>query len=142
MVSTSTSKVKQNYAQLDLEAILVDYTLHGFCAYLNGSPHENIIVTGHLSVLSVFSGKRTGSVRTERIKLRHQEICFHLKLEKGRNNPADYLSRHVTQWKSVSKSMREESNDFSELLYSLHITPVLDALRIRETAEHRFNSRR
>ena len=142
MVSASTSKVKQNYAQLDLEAILVDYTLRGFCAYLNGSPHENIIVTDHLPVLSVFSGKRTGSVRTERIKLRHQEICFHLKLEKGRDNPADYLSRHVTQWKSVSKSMREESNDFSELLYSLHITPVLDALRIRETAEHRFNSRR
>ena len=61
-------------------------------------------------------GKEEGSTRTERIKLRHQNILLCLKSGKGCDNPAGYLSRHTTQWKSVSKSKREESNYFSKLL--------------------------
>ena len=48
----------------------------------------------------------------------------------------DYLSRHATQWKSASKSERDQSNDLSKLLYILHVIPVLDTLWISETAEY------
>ena len=75
-------------------------------------------------------------MRNERTKLRHQDIIFCLKFGKGRGNLADYLSKNATQWKSVSKSEREESNNLGKLLYTLHVTPVLDALEIREIAEH------
>ena len=107
MVSRSTSKVEQNYTQLDLEAMAVDYALRRFRTYIIGSQYENVIAADHLPLLSVFNGTRSGSIRTERIKLRHQDILFCLKFGKGRDNPADYLSRHATQWKSVSKSERE-----------------------------------
>ena len=73
MVSRSTSKVEQNYARLDLEAMAADYALRPFRTYLIGSPQENVIVTDHLPLLSVFNGKRSGSIRTEGIKLRHQD---------------------------------------------------------------------
>ena len=56
--------------------------------------------------LSVFNRKRSGSIRTEKKKLRHQAIRFYLKLKKWQDNPADYLNRHKTHWKSMSKSER------------------------------------
>ena len=150
MVSISTGRVEQNYAQLYLEAMTVDYALLRFRTYLIGSPHENTIVTNHLTPSSVFNGKRSRSIGTERIKLRHQEILLYLKFANGHDNQVDYLSRHVTQRKSVSKSERERergrererererggSKDLSKLLYTLLVTPILDALVIREIAEN------
>ena len=136
IASRSTSKAEQNYAQLDLEAMAVDYALRRFRTYLIGSPRENVVITNHLPLLSVFSGKRNGSIRTERIKLRHQDVLYVLEYRKGQENFADYLSRHAIKWKDVSKSEREESKDLTKLLYTLHVTPVLDALGIREIAEH------
>ena len=102
----------------------VDYALRRFRTYLIGSQHENAIATDHLPLLNVFNGKRSGSIRTERIKLRHQNILLCLKSGKECDNLAGYLSRHTTQWKSVSKSKREESNYFSKLLCTLYATPV------------------
>ena len=58
MVSKSTNKAEQNYAQLDLEAMAVDYALRRFRTYLIGSQHENAIATDHLPLLNVFNGKR------------------------------------------------------------------------------------
>ena len=56
--SRCTIKVEQKYAQLDLEAMTVDYALRRFRDYLIGSPHENILITDHLPLLSVFNGRR------------------------------------------------------------------------------------
>ena len=109
MVSRSNSNAEQNYASLDLESMAIDYAMRRFCTYLIGSQHENVIVIDHLPFLRVFNGRRSGSIRTERIKLRQQDILFCLKFGKGRNNPADYLRRHASQWKSVSKSERERN---------------------------------
>ena len=136
IVSRSTSKAEQNYAQLDLEAMAVDYALRRFRTYLIGSPRENIIITDHLPLLSVFNGKKSGSIMTERIKLRHQDVRYVLEYKKGQENFADYLSRHAIKWKDMSKSEREEPKDLTKLLYTLHVTPVLDTLGIKEIAEH------
>ena len=64
MVSRSTSKAEQNYAQSDLEAMAVDYASCHFHTYLIGSQHENVIVTNHLTLLNVFNWKRSRSIRT------------------------------------------------------------------------------
>ena len=60
MVSRSTSKVEQNYTQLDLEAMAVDYALHRFRTYIIGSQYENVIAADHLPLLSVFNGQEVG----------------------------------------------------------------------------------
>ena len=52
-------------------------------------------------------GKKSGSIRTERIKLRHQDVRYVLEYKKGQENFAGYLSRHAIKWKDVSKSERE-----------------------------------
>ena len=68
--SRCTSKAEKNYAQLDLEAMAVDFALSRFCFYLVGAPNDTIIVTDHPPLLIVLNGKRNGSIRTGRINLR------------------------------------------------------------------------
>ena len=60
--SRCTSKAEKNYAQLDLEAMAVDFAMR-FRLYLVGTPNDTIIVTDHHPLLSVFNGKRNGSIR-------------------------------------------------------------------------------
>ena len=37
--------------------------------------------------------KKTGSIQTDRIKLRHQDILFSVEYQKGKVNPTDYISQ-------------------------------------------------
>ena len=108
------SKGEKNYTQLDLEAMAVDFALMIFRLYLVGAPNDTIIVTDHHPLLSVFNGKRNGSIGTERTKLRHQDIRFSLQHGKGITNPADYLSRHGIPWETLSKN--ENKNESADQL--------------------------
>ena len=53
--SICTSKADQTYAQLDLEAMAVDFALRRFCLYLLGAPNDTTIVTDHRPLLCVFN---------------------------------------------------------------------------------------
>ena len=83
LASRCISKAEKNYTQLDLETMAVDFEFRIFRLYLVGAPNDTIIVTDHYPLLSVFNGKRNGSIRTECIKLRHQGIRFSLQYKKG-----------------------------------------------------------
>ena len=136
IASRCTNKAEKNYAQIDLEAMAIDFALRRFRSYLVGSPNETVIITDHSPLISIFNGKRSGSIRTERIKLRHQDIRFIVDYQKGQNNPADYLSRHAMNWNLLNNFEKKESDDLTNLLYTLHVTPVIDAIGIKEIAEH------
>ena len=49
--SRCTSKTEKSYAQLDLEAMAVDFALMRFCLYLVGAPYDTTIVTDHHPLL-------------------------------------------------------------------------------------------
>ena len=136
IASRCTNKAEKNYAQIDLEAMAIDFALRRFRSYLVGSPNETVIITDHSPLVSIFNGKRSGSIRTERIKLRYQDIRFCVNYQKGQNNPADYLSRHALSWDLLNTFEKKESDDLTNLLYALHVTPVIDAIGIKEIAEH------
>ena len=86
--------------------------------------------------MNIFNGKCFVSIRAERIKLRHQDIRFCVNYQKGQHNPADYLSQHALSWNLFTKFEKKESDDLANLLYTLHVTPVIDAIGIKEIAEH------
>ena len=132
-VAFASRCTRKNYPQLDLEAMGIDYALRRFRNYLVGAPHDTVIVTDHHPLLSIFNGKRSGSIRTERIKMRHQDIRFHLEYQKASDNCADFMSRHTKTWETIPKI--EKSNDLINLLYTLHISPVLDAIGIKTITE-------
>ena len=63
--------------------------------------------------------------------LRHQDIGFSVTYRKGQYKPADYLSRHVVRWDLLNKFEKKESDDMTNLLYTLHLSPVIDAISIK-----------
>ena len=119
------------YPQLDLEALAVDYGLRRFRFYLVGAP-EVKVVTDHKPLIAIFENIRRGSSRTERIKLRHQEINYKVEWQKGKTNKADYLSRHATPWKKVSPEEKEETNEFEKTVWFTRFSPYTEAVSIQE----------
>ena len=69
-------------------------------------------MTDQFLLISIFNGKRSGSIRTERIKLRQQNIRFYVTYRKGQYNPADCLGRHAVNWDLLNKF---ESDDLTNL---------------------------
>ncbi|XP_059085640.1 uncharacterized protein LOC131882502 [Tigriopus californicus] len=134
MASSSTSPTEKKYPQLDLEALGVDFCLRRFRPYLLGNPHV-IIHTDHKPLASVFRDTRLGSIRTDRIKLRHQDIQYQVQHLKGADNPADYLSRNPTPWTSLSREVQSEADESEKLLYHLHCTDIIPALGPNRVAE-------
>ena len=135
VASRRTSPAEQHYPQIDLEATGVDYGLTRFRNYLIGSPHVTFVVTDHKPLVSIFNGRRKGSVRTERIKFRHQHIDFSVKYQKGSSNQADYLSRHAKPYENISANEKSNANEVNKLLYTLHTTPIMDHVGLSTIAE-------
>ena len=46
-------------------------------------PNESVVIKDYFPLIDIFSGKRTGSLTTNRIKLRHQNIRFYVTYRKG-----------------------------------------------------------
>ena len=111
--SRATTPVEKRYPQLDLEALAVDFGLRRFRYYCVGGPSVTVI-TDHKPLLGVFRSTRTGSIRSERIKLRHQDVRYELLWRKGTSNPADYMSRHSVPLNLLPKDIRSETAEFEK----------------------------
>ena len=75
VASRATTLVEARYPQLDLEALAVDYGLRRFRFYLVGGTQVTVF-TDHKPLVSIFKNVRKGSSRTEKIKLRHQDLQY------------------------------------------------------------------
>ena len=133
--SRRTGPAEVNYPQLDLEAMGVDFGLRRFRIYLVGAPETITVVTDHQPLCPIFNKNRSGSIRTEKIKMRHQDIDFFVVYQKGITNKTDYMSRRAKPLSLISKEEIEEANDLNNLLYMLHVTPVIDHIGIGEIAK-------
>ena len=126
VASRATSPSEQRYPQIDLEAVGVGYGLSRFRNYLVGSPNVTVVVTDHKPLVSIFNGHRRGSIRTENVKFRHQDIDFKVVYQKGSTNQSDYLSRHAKPYSDTSEEERQQANEINNRLYTLHTTPIMD----------------
>ena len=102
MASRATTKIERRYPQLDLEGMSIEFGLRRYRQYLVGGP-EVTVVTDHKPLVTIFNNKRLGSIRLDRVKLRHQDVPFQVVWRQGKSNPADYLSRHATPLKDLPK---------------------------------------
>ena len=64
---------------------------------------------------------------------------FLIQYKKGITNLADYLSRHGIPWETLPKNEKNESSDLTNLLYTMHVTPILDAIGIKKIAKETNN---
>lgn len=135
IASRTTNKAEQRYPQIDLEALGIDFALRRFRNYIVGAPTEIQVVTDHQPLCSIFNGHRKGSIRTERIKLRHQDIRFTVVYQRGKINQSDYLSRHAKPIEKLPREEQREADDLNNLLYLLHTTPAIDCMGIATIAQ-------
>ena len=74
IASQTTSQSEKRYPQLDLEATAIDFALWCFRNYIVRAP--NIEIKDHKSLYPIFSTHRQSSMRTDRIKLCHQDVNY------------------------------------------------------------------
>ena len=139
IASRTTTDSERKYPQIDLEGLGVDYALSRFRNYIIGSPKEVIVVTDHMPLCSVFNGSRTGSVRTERYKLKNQDLRFKVVYQRGKQNQTDYISRRASPLQTRSKEEQQEAESINNLLYMLHTTPIVDRITLKAIAEETSN---
>ena len=123
-----------NRRKLDLEALSVDFGLRRFRYYVVGGPTVEV-VTDHKPLVSIFGNKRKGSIRTSRIKLRHQDICYQVVWRKGSDNPSDYLSRHATPLKNLPTAIGQESSELEKTIWYLHFGPYVESISMQRIAD-------
>jgi hypothetical protein len=114
--SRITNSAEKRYPQIDLEAMGVDFALRGFRNYIVGAPTTINVITDRQPLCAIFNGKRHGSIRTEWIKLRHQDIRFQVQFQKGLNDQIDYMSRHAKPFTKLPINEQEEAQDLNNLL--------------------------
>ena len=134
MASRATTPTEARYPQLDLEALAVDYGLRRYRFYIAGGP-KTTIITDHKPLESIFKDRRSGSIRTERIKMRHQDMNYTVIWEKGEENDADYLSRHATPLKHIPVAERKETSDMEKTIWLLQYSPYTEAISIERLIE-------
>ena len=97
-----------------------------------GSPSIVKVVRDHKSLVPVFNGRRNGSLRTQRIKLKHQDIPYILEFQKGSLNRVDIMSRQSRALSSLTLEEQKETHELNNLLYMLHSTPIVDHISLAE----------
>ena len=128
--SRATTPTETRYPQLDLEALAIDYALRRYRFYLAGSPEDTTIITDHKPLEAIFRNRRSGSIRTDRIKMRHQDIRYHVVWRDGKSNPADYLSRHAVPRRHTPRAELEEANELEKTIWFLNYSPYTEAISI------------
>ena len=133
--SRATTQIENRYPQLDLEALAIDFGMRRFRLYLVGAP-EVVIITDHKPLEAIFKNKRQGSIRSERIKLRHQDIRYRVVWRDGKHNPADYLSRHATPLRQTTEHIRKESGELEKLVWFVNYGPYTEAVSMDKIIKH------
>eukprot|EP00112_Aurelia_sp_Birch-Aquarium-sp1_P010952 Seg2314.7 transcript_id=Seg2314.7/GoldUCD/mRNA.D3Y31 product="Transposon Tf2-3 polyprotein" pseudo=true protein_id=Seg2314.7/GoldUCD/D3Y31 len=137
LASRATSPTEAKYAQLELEALAIDFGLRRFHHYLVGGPITTVI-TDHQPLEAIWKSERKTSLRLERIQIRHQHINYVVKWHKGSENPADYLSRHAIPLQQLPSRIVEEAKIYEKLIYTLHTTHIQRPSHHSKSLKHNY----
>ena len=132
--SGSLSKVERRYSQTEHEALAIIWGCERFHLYLYGAPF--VIHSDHKPQYLFNNPLSKPPARTERWQLRLAPYDFTVRYRPGKDNPADYVSRHPLDNHSVrsSNAAEEYVNFIAE-----HAAPV--ALSLQEIEEATLNDK-
>ena len=108
--SRALTPVESRYSQTEREALAVTWACEHFDLYLRGLAHFTII-TDHKPLLTIWQ-KPQPPLRIERWGLRLQPYKFTLKYLPGKDNIADYKSRHPVENESQKDNISEQYVNF------------------------------
>lgn len=99
--SRALSPIEQKYSQTEREALAIVWGCEHFHMYLYGAPFT--LVSDHKPLEWIFNNpKSKPPARIERWSLRLQPYNYTVCYKAGKDNPADYMSRHPAQVSHIS----------------------------------------
>ena len=113
----------------------IDFGLRRFRNYLVGSPTQIRVVTDHKPLCPIFNKNHPGSIHTDKIRMRHQGIDFEVSYQIGVKNQTDYISSKAKPIALMSKEEIKETEELNNLLYMLHVTPIIDHIISKVTSK-------
>lgn len=111
--SRALSPVESRYSQTEREALAVTWACEHFDLYLRGLKHFTVI-TDHKPLETIWK-KPCPPLRIERWGLRLQPYKFIIRYLPGKENIADYMSRHPIPMDIQEKNLSEEYVNFVTL---------------------------
>ena len=126
----SLTDVERRYSQTEREALAIVWGCEHHHLYLYGAPFT--LVTDHKPLETIFGNPSSKPpARIERWALRLQPYNFSITYHSGKNNPADYMSRHPLPHTS-SRQMRSAETYINFI--TSHATPKAMTLEAIKTA--------
>lgn len=109
--SRSLSDVEQRYSQTEREALAIKWACGHFRLYIYGKPVQ--IITDHKPLEALFSNPHSKPPpRIERWMVSLQDYDLKVKYQPGKDNPADFMSRHPIKTESPDGTFTEEYVNF------------------------------
>jgi hypothetical protein len=109
--SRTLTPVERRYSQIEREGLAIAWACDKFHLYLYGGPEFDII-TDHKPLVPMFNNPRAQlPPRLLRWRLKMQQYKFSVRYNPGKENPADYMSRHPLETYSNHTQRLEESTE-------------------------------
>ena len=111
IASRSLTTTEQAYDQLEREAVAMHFGCFRFKIFLEGTHFFHYIDPEPLKAM-MDKAKKEAPARIDKVRLKLQGFSREIKLIKGKENPADYLSRHPLP---ISRCSKEERRDYADI---------------------------
>ena len=133
VASRALTKTEQEYSQLEREAVAMLFGCTRFKMFLQGCSFTHFIDPEPLKCM-MENSKREAPARIEKTRLKLQGFDATIRLVKGKDNPADYLSRHPLPFKTCSKEEKLSYLDLqNQIFYVAQMLP--EAITIPRVVE-------
>ena len=128
--SLSLSNTEQRYNQKEREALDVVWASEYFYLYVYGKPVE--VYTDHKALVTTYENPKSKSpAQIERRALRLQPYQLTVRYRKGKENPADYMSRHPSK---QAQPVSRHEKVAEEYISHIATTSTPKALKLDEIA--------
>ena len=136
-ISRSLSPVEQRYSQTEREALAICWACERLRMYLAGARFK--VVTDHKRLEAIFSNSNSKPpVRIEGWSMYLQEFDFTLEYRPGKDNPADYMSRHPVHALENTTDYKEQKQ-MEEVVNSVVRRNVPESLSVEEVRKATMN---
>ena len=128
--SRSLTATESRYSQTEREALAIVWACEHFNMYLSGAP-EFLIITDHKPLEKIWEKPRP-PLRIERWGLRLQPYKYKIEYRPGRDNPADYMSRHP----NTKCTVKSQEQDIAEQYVNyVTVNAIPQAIRLTDVRE-------
>ena len=136
-ISRSLSPVEQRYSQTEREALAIRWACERLRMYLAGARFK--VMTDHKPLEAIFSSSNSKPlVKIERWSMYLQEFDFTVEYRPGKDNPADYMSRHPVRTLENTTDYKEQKQT-EKVVNSIVRRNVPESLSVEEVREATVN---